>query len=552
MNQYSEMKRQAEALLSQMDRGKDFIIGSVSDRLTKAADAHPQDTVIRAVARVIERMSRQDPTRLICQAEIDEVYQQLIGLNRSGTRFREVLGDLLISKAPEPVRSGKQYAEAHRDPLAEAISEIDPAVTEGLGQIFEPREDRYDPNMAAEIRDKVGMELKTLGFDSRIRLAGGNTRHLVFSADIRTRRGNSRVYIPAEAASGRFPSVFLSNDRFLPLTSKNLREHLEVSAGRKELPPSIPAVLASLDALVGQARKRASEEDVAKVSNMLPHSDGTGNLASSPLYADLRENEVRDVRIPRAEVPEPLRALTSEIEESVTEAGVGYPQAAVRLAKRTLHAELAAMGFRGSQVRIASGTADGLICEAILNTPKGKVAIEVPIEMRNDQPLMPSVFAQGDFCDDFSEAKLKEFVQRDPPTVAVAVRRDSPLLGSSMRELKDAMIKAVAQGDYKACEDVMEVVAERWPDNYKEALIAYKQLLRHAGTMREAHSDIQCSKVIRSSNSIHPICGHLMVPIHKVVQDEHGRCHLASRHHSRENQDDGSAFFSNAKVLVGD
>ena len=552
MNQYSKMKRQAEALLSQMDRGKDFIIGSVSDRLTKAADAHPQDTVIRAVARVIERMSRQDPTRLICQAEIDGVYQQLVGLNRSGTRFRDVLGDLLISKLPEPVKPGKQYAEAHRDPLTEAINEIDPAITNGLGQIFESREDRYDPNLAASVRDKVGMELKTLGFDSRIRLAGGNARHLVFSADLRTRRGGSRVYIPTEAASGRFPSVFLSNDRFLPLTSQNLREHLEVSAGRKELPPSIPAVLASLDALTGQARKRASEEDVAKVSNMMPFSDGSENLAASPLYAQVKENEVQDVRVPRAEVPEPLRALTSEIEESVTEAGIGYPQAAVRLAKRTLHAELAAMGLRGSQVRVASGTSDGLICEAVLNTAKGKVAIEVPIEMRNNQPLMPSVFAQGDFCDDFSEAKIKAFIRRDPPTVAVAVRRDSPLLGSSMRELKDAMIKSAAQEDYKACENILEVIAERWPDNYKDSLVAYKQLLRHSSNMREAHTDIQCAKVIRSVNSVHPICGHLMVPVHKVVQDEHGRCHLASTYHARHNQDDGSAFFSNAKVLVGD
>jgi len=551
MNQYSDIKRQAETLLSQMDRGKDFIIGHVSNRLTKVADAHPQDTVIKAVARVIERMSQQDPTRLICQAEIDEVYQRLVGLNPN-TQFREILGDLLISKAPEPVHPGKQYAEAYRDPLTEAIAEIDPAITKGLGKIFDAREERYDPNMAAVVRDKVGMELKSLGFDSRIRLAGGNARYLVFSADLRTKHGASRVYIPAEAVSGRFPSIFLSGDRFVPLTSKNLREHLEVSAGRKELPPSIPAVLASLDVLTGQARKTASKEDVTKISNLLPFKDGSAGLSGMPLYADMKQEEVHDVRIPRVEVPKPLKALASEIEESVTEASVGYPQAAVRLAKRTLHAELTAMGFRGVQVRVASGTDDGLICEAVLNTAKGKVSIEVPIEMQNNQPLMPSVFAQGDFCDDFNEAKLKAFIQRDPPTVSVAVRRDSPLLGSSIGELKDALIKAVAQENYKACEDILEVMAERWPDRSREALVTYKQLLRQASVMRQAHSDMRCSKIIRSSNSIHPLCGHLMVPIHKVIQDEHGRCHLASRYHARQNQDDGSAFFSNAKVLVGD
>ena len=107
----TELKRQAEALLSQMSCGKEYIIGQVSQRLAKAAVDNPQDTVIRAVAGVMDRMARHDPTRTISQAEIEAVYNELVGLDSSGTRFREVLGELLLTAPPASVVPNEQFAQ---------------------------------------------------------------------------------------------------------------------------------------------------------------------------------------------------------------------------------------------------------------------------------------------------------------------------------------------------------------------------------------------------------------------------------------------------------
>jgi len=554
MNKYTELKRQAEALLSQMDRGKEFIIGHVSGRLAKAADENPQDKVICAVSHVVERMSRKDPSRVISQAELESVYQKLAGIDRSGTRFRELLGDLLITAGPQPVRTGKEYAEAKRDIFDEAVSEIKPETRDGLSQLFEHAEDRLDPKAATDAQGRVELELKSMGFRSKAKLEGGNARHLVFAAQVQTNRGQVTFHVPVEASSGRLPSVFVSQGRFLPLSRQELSKQAEEIAGCRLDPPSVPAILDALDKLSGSEAKSASDEQVESIAGSLPQDDGSGGLSAAQLYASIaqKEDAIRDIEVPRTEVPEPLRAIASEVEESVAEAGIGYPQAAVRLAKRMLNAELVSMGFRSAQVRAVSPTGDGMLCQAVLDTPKGKVAIEVPIEMKGDRPLMPSVFAHGDIVDDFTADKLKAFVSRDLDTLPTAVRRDSALLSKSWGELKSDLIDAVARDDHDACHEIIEAIAEQFgSDMHKQAIQGYKELLKHKAAWHESRKS-RCSMVIKSANSIYDMCGHLMVPLHKVVQDEMGRCHLASTYRARQSQDEEGAFFSNAKVLVND
>jgi hypothetical protein len=554
MSHFNELKRRAEDLLSQMECGKEYTIGHVSQRLEKAAAENPQDAVIRTVAGVLDNMNRQNPNRLISQGELDQIYNQLVGLDVSGTRFRDILGDLLLSKKPVSAAPDPKYAEARRDPLQEAISETEPALAKELGAMFDFADSHYDPKCMAEARDKVGMELHSMGLhNTRVRIAGGNSRHLVFAADLDTNRGAVRVYIPMEASGDKLPSVFVSGDRFAELTPANLKAHLDQATVRNGRLPDVPAILNSLDILTMKSKPKVSNEQVAKIASMLPEENGTQGLSSPGLFASLPEGKgIGEIEIQRSPIPEPLKTLVSDIEESVLEAAVGYPQLAVRLAKRMLLAELASMGFKGSQVRVASPTQDGFICEATLNTPRGKVNIDVPIEMRDNQPLMPSVFAQGDKVEDFSDANLKAMLVREPETINIAVRRDSNLLGMSYYDLKDVLIRSATGGDFKACDEVMEAIAERFDqDTYRNVLLDYQKILSDLGSAKH-QAESRCGRILKSSNSIFPLCGHFMIPLHKVVQDEDGVCHLASTYHARKNQETEGAFFSNAKVLIGD
>jgi hypothetical protein len=550
----ADLKRTANELLSQFSVGKKYIIGQVSERLRRAAEDNPQDTVIKAVASIIEKKSQEDPGRFISQADMDKIYNEVVGLNVSGTRFREILGDLLKSEGPKSVEPNSKFADENRDPFQDALEETDPVLRHELGNIFEPKSDIYDPSAISQAREMAEMELRSLGHKNvRVNVAGGNSRHIICSADLDTSRGSVRVYIPLET-SGKLPSVFVAGNRFDELTRSNLEKYLnESSISRKPL-PAVKSILHSLDILTGvdHQRKTAAEALSTEIHSKLPEENGSGSLSSSNLFADVpKDITLSDVEIPKTPVPEPLRAIVSDVEENLAEAGLNYSPVSIRMAKRMVLAELASWGFKGAQVKVSSSTHDGFICEAALNMPRGKVNINIPIEMKNGNPLIPSVFTKGDLVGDFNEASLKESLAKGYDIVPVAIRSDSPLMSKSAAELNDMLVKSAVSCDYKACDEVLEIIAGRFgADTYRNALADYQKILTSASDAKTAST--KCSRVIRSPNSIHPLCGHFMTPLNKVVQDERGNCHLASTYYSRKNQDDEGAFFSNSKVLVGD
>ncbi len=553
MTNYTELKRQAEEMLSKMERGKEFIINQVSDRLSIAVEENPQDHVIIAMAHVIERMARKDPTRIICQAEMEDLYQNLVGLNVSSTRFREKLGDFLLTSAPEPVKQNTVYAQSNRDPLKEAFDEINPEIRNAMKGVFEEdSQDIYDIKKAMAAREKVSLELRSLGFNPKIKLVGGNSRFVVFAANFDTNHGTITTHIPAEASGTKFPSVMVSGNEIKTLTKSAINNHINTTS-RNNKPVNIDSILTSLDMLTGHHKKIASRQQLEKTIEKV--SEGSGSGFSAPeLFASLaEENVIEDIKIDNIEVPEPLKLIATELDESILETSLNFPLQTVRLAKRMLYAELTAMGFKGSQISISSSTDDGLICNALIDTPSGKVSIEVPIEMKNNQPLMPSVFAHGDYIDDFSQEKLASFIYTKADISEGVIRRDNDLASENINQLRNALASAVSHNDFTTCDDILEVVSAKFDKSiYLDMVRSYHNMLKTAGMAKKAYSKSKCSMIIKNNSSIYPMCGHLMLPLHEVIQDENGRCHRASTYNARKNQQEEGLLFSNAKVLFND
>lgn len=551
-NKYTELKRQAEVLLSQMTCGKNFIIGHVSDRLEKTAEENPQDHVVRAMAHVIGRMSHKDPSKIISQAELENIYQRLVGLNPK-TKFREIFSDLLLTKDPKKVvNANEKFIQNNRDPLTEAINEINPEMRDPLNRMFEENIKTYDTNKINFAKEKASIEFKSLGFKPRLKLAGGDSDFFIFSADFHTPKGVVTAHVPVDASGEYFPSIIIANNQFKTLTKSVLSDFVQ-HGERNTAPPNVPAVLASLQSLIGNINKTASQKQLQE--DLSKFSDGKDiSLFSPTVLASMPGvNEIQDIEIPRTEVPKPLKVIAEDVEDQIVESALDYPLTSVRLAKRMLHAELTAMGFKNNQIRISSSTDDGLICEAILNTAKGKISIEVPIEMKNNQPLMPSVFAHKDFVDDFSQEKISSFLLQGPEPSLTSIQRNSQIMACDIMQLKSIIAEAVAKNDLKTCDEVLEIIANRFSlEEYRETIKSYKSMLKTAGSAKKAYGESKCSRVIKSANSIYPICGHLMIPLHKVVQDESGICHRASTYHSRQVQDEEGAIFSTAKILLND
>jgi hypothetical protein len=490
------------------------------------------------------------------QGQLEEIYQELVGLNPS-TRFRQVLGDLLRSDIEEADLTNKKFVEATRDPTEGFLQyDVDNEVKKGFDILFDPSSDRYDPQRAANAKSKVELELRSMGFENpRVRLAGGNARFLVFASTLDTNRGAIPVYIPAESTGEKLPSVFVGSNVFEQLTTANLSKYLENAAYQRDRLPNVYSVLDALDKALGATPKAPAKEDFEKLSSNLPKSNGSESLSAPGVFANLPDqNPLKDVEIPQTPVPKELKALTSDIEENVLEAAVGYPQASVRMAKRMIIAELGSMGFKNSQVRVASPTNDGFICEAILNTPHGKLQIEIPIEMSGNAPLLPSVFARNDYVADFNASNIQTLAMKEAGYVEGAINLDSQLYAMDLGALKDLMAKAAAKGDFGSCDEVMEIIANRFDENtYRAAVADYYKLLSRVGNAKEAlQQSYDDDQFVKTPNSIYPVHKKLGLPAHELIRDENGVWHRKSTYAARQGQDHINAFFSTAKVLVGD
>jgi hypothetical protein len=555
MDNISALKRQVEILLERL-QGKRFILEDLNKRLQRAAEEHPYDTVIQATARVVEQMSNKNPGVIISQAEFEKIYNELIGLNVSGTRFREVLGDLLQSEKPASVEPNEKYIHSVRD--TEDIMEYPKNESlKGFEQLFNPNEDKYDPKLAANAKEKVFHGLQSLGFNTqKIRLAGGNSRFLVFTADLDTNRGAVRVFIPTESSGKKFPSIFIGGSKFETLTREGINKYLEEASWRNnERLPTISAILDSLDMFTGTLKETTNEE-FNKLSSNLPE-EGNINMSAPAAFASILDESkiVKDIEVPQVETPEPLKVIATEVEESVLEASTGQPQATVRLAKRMILTELTSMGFKGSQVRVSCPTNDGFICEAILNTPKGKVSIEIPIEINNHLPLIPSVFAKDDYVAEFNAASLQAFAINENGSSNGFVQRESQLYGMDISELKDVIIRAAIKKDFDTCNEAMEVISENVSEEAYRGIVAdYFKMISDLGSakdnLKQAHED--ADQFVRTPNSIYPIHKQLGLPAHELVRNSNGEYHRKSTYHAYKEVGGEGAFFSKAKILVGD
>lgn len=558
MSNISTLKQQAEVLLEKLSSGKKFLLNDLNARLQTEKTNHPQDTVIQAVAHVVERLHDKNPQGIISQAELESIYQELVGLNMTGTRFREICGDLLLTERPDNSTVNEYHTGGLRDDptLGEVQFNQDEEVKAGFEGLFDPLSENYNPHLAADAKDKVSRELVSLGFDRhRVRLAGGNSRFLIFAADLDTNRGAIRVYIPAESSGEKFPSVFVAGSHFANLTASNLHTYLEEAAFNRGRQPEVKTILATLDAATGHSPKTASQDTFEKVASSLPEENQ--GFSDHGVFTSLPDpkHDLGEVTIPDTPLPQELKPLASDIEENVVEAAVGYPQATVRLAKRMLVAEFTGMGFPGTQLRVAESTCDGFICEASLNTPQGKVNIEVPIEMKGNIPLMPAVFAKDDFIADFTPANLHAFASREASYTTASVNRSGPLMGMTLHELKDVITRAAVRGDLETCSEVMDVISERFDDNtYRSAVVDFQKMLsslaENGNTLTQAYDD--SDQFVKTPNSLYPVHKKLGRPAHELVRDDSGEYHLKSTYYARQNQEEEGAYFSTAKALLGE
>lgn len=461
-----KLARMAEQLLE----GREFFLNTVRERVREASNRFPHDGAIRTMQSVLEkRAEKGNSLATISQREFQDLYNDVNSLG-SHEVFREALGDLLLERAPAATAHyNDEFARSVRGGDTE-IDLVDPNLAESLAGLFDAPSKIAQGSFVDNGRKGVELELKSLGFDNpSVEIAARNDKFVIYSAAIDSTHGRFAALIPAEIKLGSvlMPTAFVSGNQFLELNAKNLYAHAQMVATTGKQAQA-GKVLETLTAAVDQSevRKSAGVDD-----------DFNAALSVPELYRSEDESRYYPAELDlsvQAETPQELTHFTEGmLRDVLAEAGLSFAPELVTQAKSIVAGELKACGVPCSKVSIASEFDGGLVVAANLTGPGGTKTIEVPVEIVNNRPLMPSVFTSGAFAKPFDEDNLKSFaMNRDEGTFSAIM---SDKYGMSFKELHNHTLKSAGYGNFVEVEEGLAVIADRFGDQFHK--IAFDDLM---------------------------------------------------------------------------
>lgn len=560
-----DLVRLAKDVLAKQKNGQEFTLSNVYGAVCKAYDKHSEDPVIRQFAFVIERMfEKRGPTAIINQRELTDIYNNFVRLSEN-SRFREVLGSFVFD-APIKTASENSFVSMNRVDACDA-GQIDSGLDANSKELVNLLDNMFDNSLvenkafndadAAKGAEYVSAELSSFGLkNASVKILGGNKNAIVYAAQFDTLKGLVSVAIPIETTGGklRLPSVFVNDVGFEKLNSSNLQGFINKKADTNDFSvPSAGAILKAIGTIMyaedtaGVVQKFAQEKQELYVSSSEQHNDLNANSDPSKFIA-------ADQKV---EMPKELTHLAQDFENTILEAASTFGKAAVVAGKKMVLAELISAGFKNAQVRFGSESSESVIYIATINTPRGVTEIEVPVEMTttaNDtcRPLSPAVFAFDGLVEDFTAAKLQRFaISRMAPSSGQMVCSTEHTY-MTLPELKDEIIKSASENDYSTCEMILGTVQERFDESaYKNCVADYHYLLMLKN--RQAVSQRKCTREIPAGKgSIECRCGHLGVPMSRVVIGEDGLCRLKTaveRERLNPVSESGAAI-SSSKIVI--
>lgn len=477
----SQLLRAAEQLLN----GREFFLTTVLSRLNEAASAFPHDGAIRTAQRVIEnKVKKGGSLATISQAEFQGIYDDVCGLGNK-VAFREALGDLLLNKEfIQTAHENDSFARSLRGDETE-VSIVNQDEVEKLAGLFDETSGPAKGSFVDNGRKGVELELEGMGFPSpNVEVAAKNDKFVLYVAGIDTNKGRISTLIPAEIKMGTvlMPSVFIGEDGFEGLTKENIGRYAQNAAltGKTHNPALILELMTEADAGIDRGFKVEATENRGYYKNLGEISSDF--FATSPV-----------------KTPASIEHLTdSMVRDALAEAGLSYPPQIVALAKAAVSEELSDFGVQCGKVVVASEFDGGLTLAATIYGTGGTKTIQIPVEIVNNKPLMPSVFTSGVVAQPFEKDALHKFAGSRTDGTFSAMYTDK--FGMPFKDLHKFALKNAAYGNFVEVEETLAVIAERFGDSFHK--IAFDDLmgLLNAGFAKEEKPLDTMERYIKEAN----------------------------------------------------
>lgn len=520
-NQFKKLVTQAATTIEGSEK---FALPILAVRAKKQAEAHPYDVTSVGMYKYLTKKAEKET--FISRTELKNAFAKL---GTTDGLFARAFADELAIKEVEykPVLAG---AAPKKDIVKSAMENTaDSFLTHTLTAIFDKVPvTPYTSSMAKQASLAVLDRLNRSVGPRKVEVVGGKSNILVCAATYETPKGSATVLVPVEFQDGT-PLVsdsFLSQAGFVSATKENLNSHISATAGK-----TFEVDVNKMLNILVEPVKQASEMDMIIARSKIAQGTAT-HTADGILFQTLEKKASAPVEFEdKAQVAEFGARLSTSRGQAEFLHGANANKARNMVVKA-----MKDFGYNAVNVNVCDSDENKIFLAVAIS---GKAGFKVAVDGKN--PEMPKFAVTAEGLHAFSRPGIAEILSESPDKRAIASA--SPLYGLKSSELLNTVEASVQAGNMAAAEDALMILeVSDNPEAYRRAFVAYTQGLQ--GHVKIASTT--CASPRDIPYSIHKICSHTNLPLHKVYQNEHGECLPLYR----KNQSEVQTVLLNASKII--
>jgi hypothetical protein len=518
MSHIKNIAKQAEMALDKIKNGKTFPAAYVVARLEAALEKHPKDALIGHMRDVLSKRSSRN--EFFSQRDIAETYDHLYGMSGNKSRFREEAGDLLPDSHASIAynNSGAQDARIPYEKALEPMYE-NTKLSEELAGVFSLNKkgsfSAFSENTLRKAEKFAKLQLQSEGcIPQTVRAVRSNDHFVLCTASVDTSDFTQvEIPIPVQVTNGipSLPTSFVQGNQLVKLNKENLYVFVKDKANFK---------------------KKTAKDSFAEQRSF-------GELKTeAPI------------------TPASLEAYAN-IEDSLVEAATSFSKTQINMARSVVEAQMAGFGIPNAQIKVASSNNKTLTFNSDIPTERGRVIIEIPVDMPNGSPVIPGKFALAGEVLPLNEAGLRKVIEKSSsaPSIQTVTRAVEEMERLSYPQLIDQVTSGVADSDLKRSEDALATIEAKFGgQKYVSALDIFSKLLKHSSGNTDRDKQIkeafERGDLIRVPTSVQLYCPKLGLPVSKVAFDNKGRPVPAARAMKTDSLEDSGAMMSASKIVL--
>lgn len=523
------------SLVKSLDDSERLATPLLAAKLARAVDAYPGDQTLGSMSIVIGKMAENN-TLFISKGELKTLYNKLYSRN---TKFAELFQEEL--GLVDPLQGATTY------PRDEAVN-INPyhvgdqVLANALQSVFDKTVPvkMYSQPLADKAKFSVGSTLDAWNLKpSNLVVDDGNDKFIVIRADYETPKGITSFYVPVELHKNKVaePTVFMGNSGPQELNHTSLKAYLTTFTGNK-LNINGAAILQVLTAASTEQRE-VSDAEVALTKLNAERQGKSEFFQGQVVGLKVEAAAKQDVKLPKSDE---FASFEKQFASPRGQAEFKFGAAAVDTGRLHIVRELLGFGHKNPQVVVQDSDANTIMYSVALDA--GRVGFSVPVKVQDKKVVKPTLMLCSGSVRSFSPEGINELYVNNYSDYKAAASA-SPQFQLKSADLIESIRKAASEGNHVQAEDALNVLAHNGDEKaYAAGFQLFMQGL--SGQAQEAPKT-QCSKMIKSAVSEHPICSHTGLPVHKVYQDKDGNCRPLFRRGMDETYE--GAVFNNSKIF---